>query len=55
MKSILMVLTFGFLLAMNGCAVFGSSRPHREPDDGAMTGVDHGEHPGDLEHGDTMQ
>jgi hypothetical protein len=42
MKFILLVLTVIVLIVVNGCASRGG-------------GVDHGEHPGDLEHGDTMQ
>jgi hypothetical protein len=41
MKFILLMSTIIVLIVVNGCA--GSA------------GVDHGEHPGDLDHGDTMQ
>ncbi|MDR3456961.1 MAG: hypothetical protein P4N60_05910 [Verrucomicrobiae bacterium] len=37
-------------LIVTGCAPL--NRVHGEPAGG---GVDHGEHPGDLDHGDTMQ
>ena len=43
MKIILLALTAIALLAITGCATK------------VGTGVDHGEHPGDLQHGDTMQ
>jgi hypothetical protein len=42
MKFILLGLTVIVLIVVNGCASGGE-------------GVDHGEHPGDLQHGDTMQ
>jgi hypothetical protein len=48
MKIILMILAV-CVLAMTGCASW--HRVKGEP----SGGVDHGEHPGDLEHGDTMQ
>jgi len=38
------------LLAVTGC-ISGHERIHDEP----SAGVDHGEHPGDLDHGDTQQ
>ena len=38
------------LLAATGC-VYSGERRHDEP----SVGVDHGEHPGDLDHGDTQQ
>jgi len=41
MKFVLLVVTFIVLIVINGCA--------------GSVGVDHGEHPGDLDHGDTMQ
>jgi hypothetical protein len=48
MKYILLLLAAG-ALAMTGCAPI--HRVQGEP----SGGVDHGEHPGDLEHGATMQ
>ena len=38
------------LLTTAGCVNSGERR-HKEP----SAGVDHGEHPGDLDHGDTQQ
>jgi hypothetical protein len=38
------------LLVASGC-VYRGDRRHAEP----SAGVDHGEHPGDQDHGDTQQ
>lgn len=50
MKSFMLLIMFATLLALTGCAA-DTHRVHNEP----FGGVDHGEHPGDLDHGDTMQ
>ena len=42
------------LFALTGCVFRGDgndSRPHAEH----SSGVDHGEYPGDMNHGETMQ
>ena len=63
MKYVLLALTAAALLSSSGCVFFGP-RDHgdnrdrdarHERHDAPNAGVDHGEHPGDLEHGDTMQ
>ena len=50
MKSLVMLLTVAAFLALTGCAA-DSHRMHGGP----SGGVDHSEHPGDLDHGDPMQ
>ncbi len=57
MKSILTILAAGALLATTGCVMFRDHDHHdrHEPPDAVGAGVDHGEHPGDIDHGETMQ
>jgi hypothetical protein len=49
MKLFLLALSAIVLLAATGCASAGNGHA------GVGVGVDHGERPADLEHGDTMQ
>jgi len=54
MLFIVILLTSGVLLASTGCiSRENQDRPVHPA--AAAGGVDHGEHPGDLDHGDTMQ
>ena len=54
MLFIVILLAVGVLLAATGCVSREiSDRPVHPAE--AAGGVDHGEHPGDLDHGDTMQ
>ena len=56
MKLTLISLSIITLLATAGCA-FREDRPPSDlpRHDNVSSGVDHGEYPGDKEHGETMQ
>jgi hypothetical protein len=55
-KYFLTLLTAGLLFAAAGCVFHENrDRPVHPADSPAGAGVDHGEYPGDLDHGDTMQ
>ena len=53
-KIFLTMLSASILLAATGC-VFRGDRADPKPPVEHSSGVDHGEYPGDMEHGDTMQ
>jgi hypothetical protein len=55
MKIILTLLTLSILFAATGCAFRGNRDQQPEHPAGSSGGVDHGEYPGDMDHGDTMQ
>jgi hypothetical protein len=54
MKLMLIILTASALVAATGC-VFRGDRDHSRHAAEISGGVDHGEYPGDMHHGDTMQ
>ena len=54
MRLLLGLIAAIILLAATGCVMGGGHRSERIQDAPAA-GVDHGEHPGDLDHGDTQQ